>query len=209
MTTGTLRVLQDLAKFSNAGPAPVFSHLHICDALLVIGDEGPKGRHELSRDLRIGEGAIRTIIKRLKDAGIISTDEEGCRLTKKGGTIYHRLRSKLSRVQPIDANELSLDKASSAIMVKASGNLVKRGVEQRDAAVRAGATGACTLLYRNGNYVMPLGNENSEMKSQAELQQALNRLFAPTDNDVLIIVSAPENEIAELGAMAAALTLID
>ena len=156
-SAGTLRVLHDLAKFPNAGPAPVFSHLHICDALLVIGDEGPMGRLELSRELGIGEGAIRTIIRRLTKAGIITTGEDGCRLTRKGVTLYNRLRKKLSRVQPVDAHDLSLDKKSAAIVVKASGGLVKRGVEQRDAAVRAGATGACTLVYKNGAYLMPRG----------------------------------------------------
>jgi predicted transcriptional regulator len=206
---GTLRVLYDLAKFPNAGPAPVFSHLHICDAVLVIGDEGPKGRLELSRELGIGEGAIRTIIRRLTKAGIITTGEEGCRLSRKGVTIYNRLRDKLSRVQPVDAHELSLDKASAAIVVKSSGALVKRGVEQRDAAVRAGATGACTLIYRNGTYLMPRGNSDSKLNPHDKLPRILDDLFAPTDNDVLIIASAPEKEVAEYGAIAAALTLME
>ena len=206
---GTIRVLYELAKFPNAGPAPVFSHLHICDAVLVIGDEGPKGRLELSRELGVGEGTIRTIIRRLTKAGIITTGEEGCRLTRKGVTMYNRLREKLSRVRSVDANELSLDKASAAIVVKSSGGLVKRGVEQRDAAIRAGATGACTLIYRNGNYLMPKGNSDSKLNPHDKLPKILDDLFAPTNNDVLIIASAPEKEVAEYGAIAAALTLME
>lgn len=206
---GTLRILYDLAKFPNAGPAPVFSHLHICDAVLVIGDYGPKGRLELSRKLGVGEGTIRTIIRRLTKAGIITTREEGCRLTRKGVTIYNRLRNKLSKVQPVDADDLSLDKASAAIMVKSSGALVKRGVEQRDAAVRAGATGACTLIYKNGAYFMPKGNSDSKLNPHDKLPKILDSLFAPTDNDVLIIASAPEREVAEYGAIAAAITLME
>jgi len=206
---GTIRVLYELAKFPNAGPAPVFSHLHICVAVLVIGDKGPKGRLELSRELGVGEGTIRTIIRRLTKAGIITTGEEGCRLTRKGVTMYNRLREKLSRVRSVDANELSLDKASAAIVVKSSGGLVKRGVEQRDAAIRAGATGACTLIYRNGNYLMPKGNSDSKLNPHDKLPKILDDLFAPTNNDVLIIASAPEKEVAEYGAIAAALTLME
>jgi predicted transcriptional regulator len=206
---GTLRILHDLAKSPDAGPAPVFSHLQICDALLVIGDEGPMGRLELSRKLGIGEGAIRTIIRRLTKAGITAIGEDGCLLTGKGVTLYDRLREKLSRVEPVDAHDLSLDKKSAAIMVKASGALVKRGVEQRDAAVRAGATGACTLVYKKGAYLMPTGNAHSKLNPHDKLSRILNDLFAPTDNDVLIIVSAPEKELAEYGAIAAALTLVE
>jgi len=206
---GTVQVLRDLAKFSNAGPAPVFSHLHITDALLLIGDEGLKGRIELSRQLGLGEGAIRTIIRRLTRARIIATGEAGCRLTKRGTQLYKRLRSKLSRVAAVDAGQLSLDKVSAAIVVRASSRLVKRGVEQRDAALRAGATGACTLVYRNGTYLMPMANEDWKLNPQDSLARDLNGLFAPGDKDVIIIASAPEKEIAEHGAMAAALTLVE
>lgn len=206
---GTVQALRDLAKFPNAGPAPVFSYLHLCDALLLIGDEGPKGRIELSRQLSLGEGAVRTIIKRLAVAGIITTGGEGCRLTKRGTVLYSQLKRKLSKILAVDADQLSLDKVSAAIAVKASSRRLKRGVEQRDAAVRAGATGACTLLYRNGGYVMPMENEGWKLRPQDSLARVLSDLFAPRDNDVIIIASAPKREIAEYGAMAAALTLVE
>jgi predicted transcriptional regulator len=205
---GTVQVLQDLAKSSDAGPAPAFSHLHIADALLLIGDEGPKGRIELSRQLGLGEGAIRTIIRRLTTAKIIATGQGGCQLTRRGMLLYKRLRRKLSRVVTVDPGQLSLDKVSAATVVRASSRLVKRGVEQRDAAVRAGATGACTLVYRNGAYLMPMADQDWKLSQQDSLGRDLNRLFAPRDNDVIIIASAPEKEIAEHGAMAAALTLV-
>jgi predicted transcriptional regulator len=206
---GTLQILQDLAKSSGAGPAPVFSHIHIADALLLIGDEGPKGRIELSRQLGLGEGAIRTIIRRLTIARIIATGQEGCQLTRRGVLLYKRLRRKLSRVEAVDPGQLSLDKVSAAIVVRASGRTVKRGVEQRDAAVRAGATGACTLVYKSGTYLMPMADEDWKLSPQDSLGRDLNGLFAPKDNDVIIIASAPEKEIAEHSAMAAALTLVE
>jgi predicted transcriptional regulator len=206
---GTMQLLQDLAKSSNAGPAPVFSHLHIADALLAIGDEGPKGRILLSKQLGLGEGAIRTMIRRLTTAKIIATGQLGCRLTRRGELLYKRLRRKLSKVAAVEPGQLSLDKVSAAIAVRASSRLVKRGVEQRDAAVRAGATGACTLVYRNGTYLMPMANEDWKLNQEDSLGRDLNGLFAPRDKDVIIIASAPEKEIAEQGAMAAALTLVE
>ena len=44
----------------------------------------PIGRNKLAEKLNVGEGAIRTIISRLKDADLIVTAREGCLLTEKG-----------------------------------------------------------------------------------------------------------------------------
>jgi hypothetical protein len=118
------------------------------------------------------------------------------------------LRRKVSSIKEIDAKQLSLDKVSAAVLVRASSRFVRRGIEQRDAAIRAGATGACTLVYRNRTYLMPLGEKDSTLDPKDSLAQILNDSFNPKDNDVIIITSASEKEIAENGTMAAALTLV-
>jgi predicted transcriptional regulator len=183
--------------------------LHICNALLTIGDEGPIGRLELSRRLGLGEGAIRTVMKHLTQANIISTVREGCMLTKSGNKLYVGLRKKMSKVKAVDAGPLSLDKFNAAIVIRRSARQLKRGIEQRDAAVRAGATGACTLVVRGGEYLMSLSGENDwRMGSGEPLAQVLKRLFDAGEGDVVAIVGAATETIAEQGAMAAALTLL-
>jgi predicted transcriptional regulator len=183
--------------------------LHVCIALLVIGDDAPIGRIELSRKLSLGEGAIRTVTKHLTQAGLVATARDGCILTKRGRSIYAELRNKLSKIFLIDAGQLSLDKFNAAILIKSSGRHVKRGIEQRDAAVRAGATGACTLVFRAGEYVMPTAERDWRLSSQDSLVQALDESFQPKNFDVVAIVSAPSKAVAEYGAMAAALTLLE
>ena len=42
------------------------------------------GRNKLAEKLYVGDGAVRTIISRLRDADLIETSKEGCNLTKKG-----------------------------------------------------------------------------------------------------------------------------
>ncbi len=205
-----LQKLQVVSRSPSPGPAPAFSHIHISRALLTIGDEGPMGRIELARRLSLGEGAIRTIIRRLTQANLITTVKDGCVLTKRGSVLYNQLRGKLSKLFVIDAKQLSLDKMSAAILIRGSGHLVKRGIEQRDAAIRAGATGACTLVVRDGEYVMPMAeNEDWKLSSEDPLARDLQNSFHPRENDVVTIISAPDKGHAEDGAMAAALTLLE
>ncbi len=205
-----LHNLQALAKTPSPGPAPAFTHIHISRALLAIGDEGPIGRIELSRELGLGEGAIRTILKHLTHARIIVTARGGCGLTKRGVSLYNSLRFKLSKPFLVDAKQLALDKVSAAVLIRGAGHLVKRGIEQRDAAIRAGATGACTLVSRRGELVMPMvENEEWHLDPEDPLVRELKKSMSPNDGDVLTVVSAQDRGLAEYGAMAAALTLLE
>jgi hypothetical protein len=44
--------------------------------VLVIGDAGIIGRQALAREVGIGEGAVRTIIKRLRQGSYVLTDQD-------------------------------------------------------------------------------------------------------------------------------------
>jgi predicted transcriptional regulator len=203
-----IKILNSLSKTPKPSPAPAFSQFHIFLALLAIGDESPVGRIELSRKLGLGEGAARTIIKRLSQAKVITTVKGGCVLTNRGQILYRALRPKLSKIVPIDARALALDRISMAMVIRGAARRVKRGLEQRDAAIRAGATGACTLIMNMGTYFMPTTDRNEEISVDDRLIHDLDGLLHPKDGDAVAIVSAPGREKAEQGAMAAALELL-
>ncbi|MGA8856379.1 MAG: DUF4443 domain-containing protein [Candidatus Bathyarchaeia archaeon] len=204
-----LNTLQALSRLPSPGPAPAFTHVDVTQAILTIGDEGQIGRIELSRRLGIGEGTIRTIIKHLMQANIINIAKGGCVLTKRGVQLYNSLRSKVSKVSIIDAKQLALDKVSAAVLVRHVGHLVKRGIEQRDAAIRSGATGACTLVFQGRQFLMPMSeNEEWSLTSDDPLFQDLKKSFNPGEGDVIVLSSATDRVTADHGAMAAALTLI-
>jgi predicted transcriptional regulator len=203
-----IQILSSVSRMPSPGPASAFSQYHVCLALLTIGDHSPIGRIELSRKLGLGEGAARTIIKRLSQAKIITIMKEGCALTSHGHRVYGTLRPKLSTVVPIDARQLALDTSSVAMAIRGAARRVKKGLEQRDAAIRAGATGACTLVISRQRYVMPTADRKDEMSRDDPLVHDLENLLHPKDGDVVTIVSAPNRETAEQGAMAAALELL-
>ena len=163
----------------------------------------------MSRKLGVGEGAVRTIIRHLTKAKLVAIAKGGCMLTQRGTVLYKSLRSKLSEIRMVNARQLALDKASAAVLVRGSGKLVNRGIEQRDAAIRVGATGACTLVYKNGKLVMPMSEgENWILQPHDLLYAELREAFSLNNDDVITIVSAPNQELAEHSAMAAALTLL-
>lgn len=204
-----LNTILSVSKMPSPGPAPAFTAVHVSRAILYIGDQGPIGRIELSRKLGVGEGAVRTIIRHLTKAKLVVIAKEGCVLTQRGTVLYKSLRSKLSEIRMVNARQLALDKASAAVLVRGSGKLVNRGIEQRDAAIRVGATGACTLVYKNGKLVMPMSElENWILQPHDLLYAELRKAFSPNNDDVITIVSAPNQELAEHSAMAAALTLL-
>jgi len=211
MATSSLKTLQTIVELSrptSPGPTPAFTAVHVSRAIMVIGGHGPIGRIELSRRLGLGEGAVRTIIKHLTGRNFVEPAKEGCALTPRGMALFQSLRSRLSEIHPVDARQLALDHANAGVLVRNPG-AVRRGIEQRDAAIRAGATGACTLVYRNARLAMPKGErEEWTLASDDLLSQALRRLFAPHEGDVIIIVGAPSIGLAEHGAMAAALTVL-
>jgi hypothetical protein len=109
----------------------------------------------------------------------------------------------------MDARALALDKVSAAVLIRGSGHLVKRGIEQRDAAMRAGATGACTLVFQGREFLMPMSeSEEWRLGQDDPLFQDLKNAFNPEEGDVVVLSSASGRVLAEHGAMAAALTFM-
>ena len=208
MANRIISVLKELMDRPSAGPVAAFSYLHVAIVILLVGDEAPIGRIGLSQKLGLGEGTTRNIITRLMRSRVVDNSRRGCVLTQRGQALYGLLRRKLSTVIEFDAEQLALGKTNAAVMVRASGKNVKRGIEQRDAALLAGAKGAVTLLVQNGEYVMPV-EPKEKLAPLDPLVLKLESCFHPRDNDVLIIAGAQERTLAHFGAMAAAFTLFD
>jgi len=97
-----------LVKGRAPGPNPSFSVLHLIKALELMAKKGPIGRGKLSEELTIGEGATRTLIKRLKDAELVVATKPGCSLTKKGKRIWNRLQSIFPQKVKLEKSELTL-----------------------------------------------------------------------------------------------------
>ena len=83
---------------------------------------------------------------------------------------------------------------------------IKYGLEQRDAAIMAGAKGATTLIFTKNRLTMA-GTEEDVSKSDPSILATLSKLSL-NEGDIIIIGSADEKIRAELGAKTAALELL-
>ena len=189
------------------GALPLFNEFHLRKALCLIA-EGEIGRGRLAERLGLGEGSARTVVKILKTGGLIKTSRRGCELTPKGAALLKESRGCAIEVHTIEAGKLALGKRAVAVLVRRAGGKVRYGIEQRDAALKAGATGATTIVYRAGKLSAPAISDDVEQEFP-QLAEIILLTFKPKENDVIVIGSADDEIAAEIGAEAAASTLED
>jgi hypothetical protein len=101
-----------------------------------------------------------------------------------------------------------MGKQSAAVLVRGAAKQVRIGIEQRDAAIRAGAAGAATLTYRAHRFEIPGSSGDAQRQYPDPVWRRLADLFPLQDGDVIIISSAGSQELAENGALSAATTLL-
>jgi len=190
------------------GPYPSFSIVHMLKAIELIAEGGPVGRGRLSKELGTGEGSTRTLIARLEDAGLTTISKPGCSLTKKGEKIWKQYRLVFPQKVRLRKNELTLDSCGVAVLVKGGFGRVKAGLEQRDAAVMAGAMGATTLVFVGKRLTVPSISSDVARDFPVAYSQITERMSLE-EKDVVVIGSAQTWGKAEYGAIAAAWTLVE
>jgi hypothetical protein len=198
--------LEKLAGEKAPGPTPSFSVFHLLLALELIANKSV-GRSKLAQELGVGEGVGRTVIGRLREAHLIATSKIGCQPTEKGLMLFNNYQSTV-RKAAIAKNELTFTDYNFAILVRNRGHKVKSGIEQRDAAVMAGAKGATTMLFRKGCLIFPSFDRDVAKDSRKASNDTV-ALLKPEENDVVIIASAENMRKAEYAALAAAWTLLN
>jgi len=201
-----LEVVGRVAAKIAPGRSPSFVGAHVVKALEDISDNGAMGRLNLSKNLCLGEGETRTLVKHFKNEGLIEISRSGISLTVAGRSLLSNLRVYLSEQVGIPSTPLTVGLVNVAVRVTEMGDSVKQGLEQRDAAIMAGAEGATTLVFSKNKLIMPGTGENVS-RSDPSIFTSLTKLNLK-EGDVIIIGSANEKIKAELGAKAAALELL-
>jgi len=128
--------------------------------------------------------------------------------TRSGLSILNQIDAKLGRRTNVSKSSITIGAHNFGILVRGAANKVRSGIEQRDAAVRAGAAGAVTLVLKRGELVMP-PPAGSTMKEWPRIAEQFVQTFQPRENDVIIIAGADSEQNAEQGARAAAWTLME
>ena len=206
MAASLKKFIQGIAGKKAPGPSTTFTVFHIFYALELMAKE-TLGRNKLAKKLNVGDGAVRTIISRLRNAGLIETSKEGCSLTKKGLEIWRQFEQVFPKRIEIQKSELSESEFNFAFLVKNSGQKVRSGIDQRDAAIIAGARKALVIVSKNGHLHIESVSDSIEKDYPKAASQILKQL-APEDNDVIIIAGADSALKAKRGAFAASWSLI-
>jgi hypothetical protein len=145
---------------------------------------------------------MRTIVEYLRDQDYIEVKQTGIRISRHGSDLLASLPLSVARLPPTD---VSVGQRSVAARVRAVANKIKVGIEQRDAAVKAGADGATTIVVVGGRLIVP---PDFDLASEGkEIAEELKRIFTLEDDDVIIIGTGADYQHAEDGALAAAFEL--
>jgi predicted transcriptional regulator len=198
--------IESLARPKGPGPSTTFSMFHIFYALELMAEK-PIGRNKVAEKLNVGEGAIRTIVSRLKNAGLIVTSKEGCILTDKGLGVWKKFVEVFPKRIEVEKTSLTTSKYNYAFLVKNKGHKVKSGIDQRDAAIMGGARRAVVIVSKNGHLTIESVSNNIE-KDFPEAAKRILKDLKPEDNDVIIIAGADNPLKARRGAFAASWVLI-
>ena len=190
------------------GPAPTYSSSHVLLVLLTIGGSGTIGRHALAKEAGLGEGAVRTVIKWLKEDDYITVKPNGCQLTARGKQAYSELKSVMPKTLELSRTALTVGREQVAVLVKKRSGRVRSGIEQRDSSIRAGATGATTYVIKDSKFQVPGSSLDGEKDFPSGAWMKLRSGLQPENGDVVIVCGSDDRRVSFIGAMSAVLALL-
>jgi biotin operon repressor len=206
--SGVSKLLR-IAREKERGPIPSFTEPHLILAILFTGDSKLIGRQALARKVGLGEGAVRTILKRLKEDGYVDTIASGCYLTKKGTLAYKVLQRTIPRITQLDSTGFTVGKNQVAVLLRTRPTKLVYGVEQRDSAIKAGAAGATTYIIKDSKFQLPGGSKDCEKDFPSPVWKTLRTKLQPLSGDILIVCGSDNEATSRLGAISAAMTLVN
>jgi hypothetical protein len=174
--------------------------------LLAIQDEGYLGRYKLVLILGLPDGVTRGLLIKLARTGYVKTRKfVGRSLTPKGEKRLTELLANLNvhAIREIEVGDLSLGPKSVVAHIRDGARSVRSGIEQRDAAIRAGAAGAITVIYRDGKFLLPPDSFDISEKNQI-ITEKFRKEFDLLEGDALVIGSGVDKWKAVGGVLAAA-----
>ncbi len=206
MAASLKKFMQTVAGKKAPGPSTTFTIFHVFYALELMAQK-PLGRNKLAEKLSVGDGAVRTIISRLRDAGLIDTSKVGCDLTPKGREVWRQFEAVFPKQIDLPKTDLSTLEYNHVFLVKDCGEKVGSGIDQRDAAIIAGARRALVIVYRKGHLCIESVSDNIEIQYPKAAKMILEKL-KPEENDAVVVASAESALKAKRGAFAASWSLV-
>jgi hypothetical protein len=212
---------------------PTFDYVHVLLSLFIFGENSEGiGRYRLEKELLIGSGTTKSLVRKLKEilgfitvpSGEEGTDTENQRkghiLTEKGNKFLAKIKKKIPVLEKADLaflKEIIIDNESVHpffCLVRNAVKRVKDGVEQRDAAIKINGSGATCLIYNGNDLYFP--SKITDINERVKIpQNTLNYFKTKIEEsnvkfepkDVIIIGSGNNLQKSRLATLAAALTL--
>ena len=183
-----------------------FKEVHVFKAMQLMQSNRRVSRVLLCKELALGEGAVKTLVKHMKMDDLIVTTNGGTRMTTKGKVVCKALASSIPAETRLPKCSVALGKFNHAVLLKNLSYVIKSGIEQRDAAIKMDAIGATTLLFKDKKLVMPTNLNQNSLKKEPEIRKLLIEKLKPREEDVIIIGSSDtSSRTAEMAAKNAAL----
>ena len=202
-----IRTLQKIVSRRGSSKILSFGEPHVLKGLQILSKEGYVSRKSFCKYLKIGEGAVKTLILHLKQVGLADSVRAGTFLTKKGSRFVNEFNEIITMECSVGASEFTKSKNNYAVLLHNFRARIRYGIEQRDAAIVYGATGAITMIFHKNKFVFP-GEESDCLKSDLRTRRILFDRLRPNESDVIILVSANNPLTAEIAAKNSALFTI-
>lgn len=203
-----VKTLQKVANRYAPSRVLSFDMVHVFKTLQLIQENGHVSRETLCEDLGLGEGTIKTLLRHLRMQNLIESTNAGTKMTKKGNSFFSELLSSIPSETSLSKCAITLGKFNYAVLVKQMSSMIKDGIAQRDAAIRMGAFGATTLLFKDNKFLIPQTDFDS-LKDEHQLSEQMIKNLHPQDGDVIIIGTDNYSRMkAEFAAKSAALITI-
>ena len=199
-----IQVLLGIVSRKGSSKMLTFGIPHVFKALQMLSESDFVSRADLKREVRLGEGAVKTLIVHLREAGIIGTVRAGNHLTGRGRKMAESILAAMPGECRIRRCSLASGRNNHAIILKGYGGAVRSGIEQRDYAIMYGSDRCVTIAYRSGRLVFP-GDGGDCLRGEEDVRDALCRNLKPEDGDVIIISSSNDGFTAEMSAKNSAL----
>lgn len=203
-----IKLLQKIVKRKGTSTSLTFSSPHVLKSILLLLSQKYVSRASFCQELKIGEGAVRTLISHLKEYGLVDSIKAGTFLTKKGNTLAKHFHKIMPSQTFLKECCLTNGEHNCAILLKrAYIEDIGNGMQQRDYAILYGASDSLTLIYRKGEFVFS-GDKVVSFPNEPEVRDNLIQTLEPEEEDIIIITSSDDKFVADISAINTALCTI-
>jgi hypothetical protein len=183
------------------GPMARYSDAHIFVALDLLQNCGRMSRKSLMKEMEIGEGSVRGMLKVLREWKFVEVSQTGITITDFG---RENLGKFGIRLVDFSDERYAVSSCQQGVIVEGIAQKVTSGMAQRDIAIRCGADGASIFVMRDNRIIFPMSWSVDD--NDPELAGRI-RATGIREGEALVLVDAKWPSTARIVAAAAGLAM--